>query len=203
MAGINLSKSTISLEKNSTINLIKEDSSLLKNAMVGLGWDPVKKKGIGRLFGGGSIDLDASIITYDASLGKNEIISYSNLSSSNNAIRHQGDNLTGDGEGDDERILINLENVNPADEYLAVVINSFSRQKFSEVENVHCRIVDSSTNQELVRYNMVEQGGDNTAILIGVFHRLPSGGWDFKATAVPFNGQTAKHIVSDVAQHLR
>lgn len=212
---IQLSKTgTVNLEKGATVNLSKADTGqLLTNVTIGLGWDavsaPAKKKGFfGALTGGGgdkAIDLDASLIFYDVAKNPTEIVYFSNLTSKDGSAQHGGDNLTGEGDGDDEQIFLQLNKVSPNVHHVAVIINSYSSQKFSQIANVHCRLVDNSNSQEVVRYNMSDKGGDNTALLMGVFSRRgsnPAEGWDFRATEVQMVGKTANANKSQISQYI-
>lgn len=211
---IQLSKNgTVNLSKGATVNLSKEDTGqLLTDTTIGLGWDPVKstaKKGFfGSLMGGGGekdIDLDASLIFYSATKEPTEIIFWNNLKSKDGSATHGGDNLTGQGDGDDEQIFLRLDKVSPNVHHIAVIINSYSSQKFSDIEAVHCRIVDNSTNNEVVHYNMQDKGGANTSLLMGVFSRRgsnPAEGWDFRATEVQMNGKVARDNQHQIKQYI-
>lgn len=211
---IKLSKDgTVNLTKNATVNLSKEDTGqLLNNVTIGLGWDAVEsspKKGFfGSLMGGGGereIDLDASLIFYNVAKDPQEIVFWNHLNSKDGSAHHGGDNLTGKGDGDDEQIFLQLDKVSPDIHHIAVIINSYSSQKFSEIKNVHCRLVDNSTNKEVVHYNMHDKGGSNTALLMGVFSRHgsnPAEGWDFRATEVQMNGKVARDNQHHISQYL-
>lgn len=212
---IQLSKTgTVNLSKGATVNLSKEDTGqLLNNVTVGLGWDAVKsepkKRGFFKsLTGGGGdrdIDLDASLVFYDVTKTPKEIVYYGHLASKDGSTQHGGDNLTGQGDGDDEQIFLQLHKVSENIHHIAVMINSYSSQKFSEIENVHCRLVDNTNNQEVVRYNMQDKGGSNTALLMGVFSRRgsnPAEGWDFRATEVQMDGKTASANQHQISQYI-
>lgn len=195
----------LSLDKGQSLSLKKEDGANLSKVTVGLGWDPAgsTNKGgggfFGKLFGGGGssggdIDLDASILTYGANKKHIETIFYNNLKSRDGSIKHAGDNLTGDGDGDDEQIILNLSNVGPNVHYLAVAITSYSGQNFNQVENVFCRLLDdSSGGKEILRYNLRESG-DNTAQVMAVLSRNADG-WTFKAVGVPARAKTPAQLV--------
>ena len=149
----------INLKKGQRISLTKEDPSL-KQIMCGLGWDVAPKSG--GFFGGNKqFDLDSSVLCLDPEKklrDVKDIIYFGNLRHSSSAIAHQGDNLTGAGEGDDEVINIDLPLV-PADiSYLVFAINIYKcnqrRQDFGMVENAFVRLVNRANNQELARYNL-------------------------------------------------
>ncbi|ELY3086137.1 tellurium resistance TerZ family protein [Klebsiella aerogenes] len=189
----------VSLTKNQTISLSKA-SPALSQLTFGLGWDPLqaKKKGLfGGLFSGGagSIDLDASCILLNKNGNVLDTIWFGQLKSRCGAVVHSGDNLTGEGEGDDEVIRVNLEKLSANVEYLAFTVNSFRGQTFNEVENAHCRVLDQN-NQELARYQLTEQGS-HTGIIIASLSRH-NGSWDFTAHGQAAQGRTIEDMESDV-----
>lgn len=149
----------INLKKGQRISLTKEDPSL-KQIMCGLGWDVAPKTG--GLFGTNKqFDLDSSVICLNTDKKLTDvknIIYFGNLRHSSSAIAHQGDNLTGAGEGDDEIINIDLPLI-PADiAYLVFAINIYKcnerKQDFSMVDNAFVRMVNRTSNKELARYNL-------------------------------------------------
>lgn len=149
----------INLKKGQRISLTKEDPSL-QQIMCGLGWDVAPKSG--GFFGGNKqFDLDSSVLCLDTNkklLDVKNIIYFGNLRHSSGAIAHQGDNLTGAGEGDDEIINIDLPLIPPNIVYLLFAINIYKcnerRQDFGMVENAFVRMVNRNSNQELARYNL-------------------------------------------------
>ena len=166
----------INLKKRQRISLTKEDPSL-QQIMCGLGWDVAQKSG--GFFGGNKqFDLDSSVLCLNADkklLDVKNIVYFGNLRHSSGAIAHQGDNLTGAGEGDDEIINIDLPLI-PADiAYLVFVINIYKcnqrRQDFSMVDNAFVRLVNRNSNQELARYNLsgAEYQGMTGMILAEVY----------------------------------
>ena len=189
----------VSLTKNQTISLSKA-SPVLSQLTFGLGWDPLraKKKGLfGGLFSGGagSIDLDASCILLNKNGNVLDTIWFGQLKSRCGAVVHSGDNLTGEGDGDDEVIRVNMEKLSANVEYLAFTVNSFRGQTFNEVENAHCRVLDQN-NQELARYQLTEQGS-HTGIIIASLSRQ-NGSWDFTAHGQAAQGRTIDDMKSDV-----
>ena len=149
----------INLKKGQRISLTKEDPSL-KQLMCGLGWDVAPKSG--GFFGGNKqFDLDSSILCLDKDKklkDVTDIIYFGNLRHSSGAIAHQGDNLTGAGEGDDEVINIDLPLIPERIAYLMFAINIYKcdrrKQDFSMVDNAFVRLVNRNTNQELASYNL-------------------------------------------------
>ncbi|MEO1673386.1 MAG: TerD family protein [Cyanobacteria bacterium J06631_2] len=149
----------INLKKGQRISLTKENPGL-KQIMCGLGWDVTSKPG--GFFGGNKqFDLDSSILCLNADkklLDVKDIVYFGNLRHSSGAIAHQGDNLTGAGEGDDEVINIDLPLIPPNIAYLVFAINIYKcnqrKQDFGMVENAFVRLINRNTNQELARYNL-------------------------------------------------
>jgi len=187
----------VSLSKKQTVSLSKQSSSIDK-LHFGLGWDPIKKKGMfGKLFGGGSdaIDLDAGCVLLDKSGNEIDTIWFRKLKSSCGAVVHSGDNLTGEGDGDDEVINVELSRLPAAVEYLAFTVNSFRGQSFNDVENAFCRVVDQG-GKELARYQLTEQGA-HTGIVIASLHRN-GGQWDFTALGKACSGRTIDAMHSDI-----
>ena len=191
----------ISLKKGQKIDLRKKDSSTLKKVRMGLGWDPVKPKGFfAKLFSSDSIDLDASCILFDKDKVILDIIYYGKLKTADGAIIHTGDNLTGEGEGDDESIRVDLSSIPTKVQYLAFTINSFRGQTFDQVENAFCRLVDESNEKEICRYTLTEKG-KHTGVVMATLER-GSNGWTLKAIGEPGRGRKASEIASDASLHL-
>lgn len=186
----------VSLSKNQTVSLSKQSSSL-SQLQFGLGWDPVKKKGLfGGLFGGSdSIDLDAGCVLMDSAGKKIDTIWFRELESRCGSVIHSGDNLTGEGDGDDEVIRVDLGKLPAQVEYLAFTVNSFRGQTFNDVDNAFCRVVDQS-NKELARYKLTEQGS-HTGIVIASLRRN-SGNWDFTAHGFACRGRTIDDMHADI-----
>jgi tellurium resistance protein TerZ len=193
----------ISLSKGQTINLSKDSGSSLTKVFMGLGWDPVvQKKGgfLGGIFGGGSrggedIDLDASVIVLDSGKKVLDTVSFSQLSSKDGSIRHGGDNLTGQGEGDDEVIYVDLTSLPYQATHLVFTVNSFRGQTFDEVENAFARLVDDTNQKELCRYTLTEQGRHTGVVMASM--SKGSDGWRMTAHGKPCQGRTVKDIAKD------
>ncbi|MGB8664814.1 MAG: TerD family protein [Serratia inhibens] len=188
----------VSLSKNQTVSLSKETSSL-NQLQFGLGWDPLKKKK-GFLSGllsssSDSIDLDAGCVLLDHSGKSIDTIWFRKLKSSCGSVVHQGDNLTGEGDGDDEVITVDLTRLPSQVEYLVFTVNSFRGQTFNEVDNAFCRVVDQS-RKELARYQLAEQGA-HTGIIIASLARN-NGSWDFTAQGKASTGRTIDDMHADI-----
>lgn len=185
---------SISLSKGQTLSLAKNNPGLSR-VFMGLGWDPIKKGGLlGGLFGGGgSIDLDASVIVFD--VGRNEIDSvfFRKLRSADGAIKHDGDNLTGDGDGDDEVIHVDLSRLDPRAAHLVFTVNSFRGQTFKEVDNAVARLVDETNGREICSFTLKEQGSHTGVVMASL--SKGSDGWTMKAHGKPANGRTVQDLV--------
>ena len=191
----------ISLSKGQKINLSKSSTGSLQHVFMGLGWDPVKPSGFfARLFSSDDIDLDASCLMFDQKKELVEMVYYGRLRSIDGAIVHTGDNLTGEGDGDDEVIKVDLTTLPAKIQYLAFTINSFRGQTFDQVDNAFCRLVNDSNNQEICRYTLNEKGG-HTGVIMAVVQRDGSG-WTMQAIGEAGSGKTAKDMVPSVIKHL-
>ncbi|RYX82834.1 TerD family protein [bacterium] len=184
--GVPLSK--ISLQKNQTISLSKMVPAGLRRIKMGLGWDPAAQ--------GRSVDLDGSCIAFDANKKVVETIWFGHLQSRDGTIQHSGDNLTGDGAGDDETISIELERLAPNIQTLVFTINSFTGQKFSALKNAFCRVVDTQSNQELARYDLW-QSGNVTGMIMAKITR-EGNEWKMTAIGEPAGGITVHFLVKKV-----
>lgn len=183
----------ISLTKGQKIDLTKKDGAALTSITVGLGWDPVKtpKKGfLGALFGsggGGDIDCDASVLMLSANdklVEKKDLIYFGNLKSPCKSVIHTGDNLTGEGDGDDEAVNVDLSKVPQRIQKLVFVVNIYNcvqkKQHFGMIENAFIRVVDKSTRTEMCKYNLSDDYSGKTTLVAGEIYRH-DGGWKFNA----------------------
>ena len=194
----------VSLSKGQTISLEKSGGGISRLHM-GLGWDPVKKKkGLlsGLLGGGGddSIDLDASCFVCDRDRNALDLVWFQSLTSRDGAIVHTGDNLTGEGEGDDEVIKVDTAALAAEAHHLVFLVNSFRGQTFDEVDNAFCRVLDDA-GSELCRYTLAEKGA-HTGVVMGVLSRTGGAGWSFKAVGAPAEGRTAKEMSAAAIRHI-
>ncbi|QCY13730.1 MULTISPECIES: TerD family protein [Pseudomonas] len=192
----------LTLSKNQSISLEKTAGGGLTNISLGLGWDPVKAGFLGKLMGsGGAIDLDASCILLDSDLKSIDLVWFRQLQSQDGSIKHSGDNRTGDGNGDDETIYVDLQRLPASVKYLVFTVNSFTGQTFEKVENAYCRIVNAGNKSELARFNLSERGGHTGIVMASLVRE--SGGWEFKAIGKVTNGRTADDLVSLAVQAVR
>ncbi|MCP2292208.1 TerD family protein [Nocardia amikacinitolerans] len=184
---VSLSKDRpVSLQKGQRVTLRKEGGQALTFVKMGLGWDPVQTRG---MFGNRTvdIDLDASVIMF-ADGNPADYAYYGQLSSKDGSVRHQGDNLTGEGEGDDEVILVDLTRIPAHITSLVFIVTSYKGHTFEQVRNAFCRLVDGSNNAELARYTMAG-GMAFTAMAMAKVFRV---GADWKMQALG-EGFQAKH----------
>lgn len=190
----------ISLAKGQAISLEKNGSTLKRIAM-GTGWDGVKKKGGFLGFGGGQvdIDLDASALVY-AGGRKVDQVWFQQLSSRDGNIVHSGDNRTGDGDGDDEVINIDLARLDSSVDTILLTVNSFTGQSFQQVENAYTRVVDLDTGAEIARYSLSDSG-PHTGMIMAVIKRSGSG-WELKAIGERAAGRTFHDMDRQIAQYV-
>ena len=180
----------ISLQKGQKVDLTKGNPSL-KHVLVGLGWD------VNRYDGGFAFDLDASAFLLGANgqtPNTDAFIFYGNLKHPSGAVEHMGDNLTGEVDGDDEQILVDLTKIPDSIEKIAFTVTIYEaeqrRQNFGQVDNSFIRIVDNDTGKELIRYDLGEDFSIETAIVVGEIYRH-GGGWKFNAVGSGFQGGLA------------
>ena len=170
----------VSLTKGGNVSLTKQAPQLTA-VNVGLGWDVRTTTGV-------DFDLDASALALDANgkiVSDQHFVYFNNLRSPDGAIEHVGDNLTGQGEGDDEVIKVDLAAV-PANVASIVfpvsVYDADSRgQSFGQVRNAFIRVVDQATSNELARYDLTEDASTETAMVFGELYRNGAE-WKFRAT---------------------
>ncbi|MDM1292528.1 MULTISPECIES: TerD family protein [Acinetobacter] len=182
---------TISLQKGQGISLKKNDGTSLTKVFLGTGWDVAKSGSgfFGKLLGGGdSIDLDASVIMFDDNKQYVDNVYFGQLKSRDGSVVHSGDNLTGEGDGDDEVIKVDLTRVPANVSSLVFTISSFRGQTFKNVSNAFCRLVDATNNTEIAKYNLSQQG-DYTALIIAKIYRH-NGEWKMKAIGETCQGRT-------------
>lgn len=180
----------ISLKKGQKVDLTKTNPGL-KEILVGLGWDT------NRYDGGKDFDLDTSIFLLGASGKVNsdeDFVFYGNLKHVSGSVEHLGDNLTGEGSGDDEQIKIDLSkvpaNVEKIDFTVTIYEADTRNQNFGQVENAFIRVVNSATGEELIRYDLSEDFSVETAVIVGELYRN-KGEWKFNAVGSGFEGGLA------------
>lgn len=190
---------SISLVKGQKVDLTKGNAGLSR-LVVGLGWDPAetvergffgtKKKKV-------NIDCDASALLLDAQ-GKlsqdNNLICFYNLKSPCGSVHHSGDNVTGEGEGDDEQIFIDLDKVPAQVDRVLVCVNIYQceqrKQDFGMIRAAYIRVLNRDNNQEIVRFNLTDSYSGMTALIVGEIYRHDRE-WKFNAIG---EGAHAAHI---------
>ncbi|MBM7690916.1 tellurium resistance protein TerD [Peribacillus deserti] len=183
----------ISLSKGQKVDLTKSNPGL-QNIVVGLGWD------VNKYDGGNDFDLDSSVFLLNAS-GKcdseKDFIFFNNLVGANGAVEHTGDNLTGDGDGDDEQVKINLSQVPATIEKITFTITIHDaearNQNFGQVSNAFARIFNPANGEELIRYDLGEDFSIETAVVVGELYRH-SGEWKFNAIGSGYQGGLASLV---------
>ena len=172
----------INLEKGQRVNVN------LPKFVVGLGWD-ANASSTGQDF-----DLDASVFV----LGENKklltdshFVFYNNLVSPDNAVEHTGDNLTGDGDGDDESIKIDLSKINPNATELCFIVTIHDaenrKQNFGQVRNSFVRVYNPDNNEEILKYELEEDFSIETAVEFGRLYKR-NGEWKFEAMGIGYKG---------------
>ncbi|MFV5996183.1 TerD family protein [Streptomyces sp. NPDC056231] len=190
---ISLDKGRVSLQKNQTVSLVKGGRPLLSQVKMGLGWEPA--------FRGKDIDLDASVIAYGPNRNHLDSCYFGKLSILNGAVKHSGDNLTGEGAGDDEVIVVDLGRIPSEATGLVFTVNSFSGQKFTEVAKAHCRLIDAATDEELVRFDLT--GAEpQTGVMMAKLIKQFSGEWEMTAMGDFVKSRTVRGMVKPAAQAL-
>ncbi|PFG35118.1 TerD family protein [Sanguibacter antarcticus] len=188
---VNLDKGRVSLQKRQRVSLAKTGAPALSRVQLGLGWDPAQ--------GGRNIDLDASAIALGANGKDVDKAWFMSKKACGGAIRHMGDNLTGQGDGDDEVIQVDLSAMPKTVAAVVFTINSFAGHKFTEVKNAYCRLLDSTTGAELVRFDLTESKA-STGVFMCVLRRGSADVWEMEGLGEFHDGKTVKAMVGSSAQ---
>ncbi|MFA9486312.1 TerD family protein [Moraxella haemolytica] len=177
---------SVSLSKGGNVSLSKSDPSLTK-LIIGLGWDVRSTDGV-------DFDLDGSaflLASNDKVRSDNDFIFYNNLKSIDGSVEHTGDNRTGEGDGDDESLIINLDKVPAGIEKIAITVTihdaDIRRQSFGQVSNAFIRCVNGVSDREIARFDLNEDASTETAMIFGEVYRH-NGEWKFRAIGQGFSG---------------
>jgi len=171
-------KVAFAMEKGGVLDLPQG----LGQIIVGLGWD----------IDDGECDLDVSAVLMDADGNDLEAVFFGRLESEEHGIQHTGDNLTGEGDGDDEQIIVDLDQVGPAVQQVFFVVNVYTpNTTFAQVAEPFCRIIDNSNGTELCRYALRDAGSEN-GLIIARIAREVGDRWGFHALGLPCRGRTFK-----------
>ena len=179
----------VSLGKGGNLSLSKTDPNLVR-ILSGLGWDE-------RATAGSSFDLDASAFLLTA-LGKvrgdHDFIFYNQLRSIDGAVEHTGDNRSGEGDGDDESVLVDLSKIAPEIEKIAITVTihdaQIRNQNFGQIANAFIRVVNQDNGVEIVRFDLAEDYSTETAMVFGEVYRY-NGEWKFRAVGQGYAGGLA------------
>ncbi len=169
---------SVTLAKGGNVSLTKAAPNLTQ-VQIGLGWDA-------RSTTGAPFDLDASALLCSGGrvMGDEYFVFYNNLKSPEGSVEHTGDNLTGDGDGDDEVVLVNLDLVPPQVDKVVFPVSIYDAenrgQNFGQVRNAYIRVVNSVDGQEIARYDLTEDASSETAMIFGELYRY-AGEWKFRA----------------------
>lgn len=181
---------SVSLQKGQKVSLTKDNAGLGK-IMVGLGWDEAQQapKGfLSALFGSATQDIDCDASAILLQNGKfadgGDLVYYGRLQHKTGTVIHQGDNLTGAGDGDDEQIMIDLSRIPQQYDKIVLVVNIYQarqrNQHFGMIQNAFIRLVDTRNNKEMCKYNLTENYSGMTAMIFGELYRH-DGEWKFTA----------------------
>ena len=197
----------INLQKGQRINLEKSNGSKLQNVCVGINWGAIEKKGI---FGFGStkeaVDLDASCALFNDSKQRVDVVYFGNLISKDGAVKHSGDDLTGDMGGDDgldnEIITLDFSTLNASVTYVAFVLNSFRGHDFGTIPFASIRIYEGTptrVNEVFATYDIAKGAGfaGHTSMVLGVFYKK-NGEWKFNAIGEPTKDKKLEETINTV-----
>ncbi len=186
-AKVNLDKGRVSLTKQSpTVSLVKTGAPPLSAIAMGLGWDPAPGKR--------AIDLDASVIAFDAAGKDLEMVWFMHKQAFGGAIRHSGDNLTGKGEGDDEVINLDLSKLPANVTTLLFTVTSYGGQKFTSIARAYCRLLEMPRGDELVRFELTDTQA-STGVLMCKLVRQGDGTWSMTSLGAFHDGKTVKKLL--------
>ncbi len=195
---------SVNIQKGQRVDLTK-GSGGLAGIMVGLGWDPVAPPARKGLFGGSAkapeVDCDASVIMLDENgkfTNRDHVVYYGHLTSNEGSIKHMGDNITGQGEGDDEQIMVDLSRVPPNIHKLVFVVTIYDavkrKQDFGLIQNAFIRIVNTANNQEVLKFNLSDDYAGRTEVVAGEVYRH-QGEWKFAAIGEGTNFGTLSEVL--------
>lgn len=186
---------SVNLVKGQKINLSKEVTGGLTKIMVGLGWDAVKKGFFGSK---PDIDCDAFAIILGKDGEYRTCVYYGDRSAESKCVYHHGDNLTGDGDGDDEQITVDLANITDKVEKIVFVVNIYNcvarKQDFGLVKNAYIRLVDESTGKEICKYNLSDDYAGKTAMVFAEVYKK-DGEWKFNAIGQGTNDSSISEFI--------
>jgi stress response protein SCP2 len=196
---------SVNLQKGQKISLTKESNAALNKVIIGLGWDQVEQKSSGFFSKKpANIDCDASAILLKNGKATDmaDVVYFGNLKHSSKSVEHMGDNLTGEGAGDDEQILVELAKVPEIYDKIVLVVNIYHavdrKQHFGMIKNAFIRFVDSNTQKEICKYNLTDDYSGKTAMIFGELYRH-NGEWKFNAIGQGTNAASLSDIINTYA----
>ncbi len=191
----------VNLQKGQKVELRKSNGGDLTKVMVGLGWDEIKQtKGFFLKKNTQEIDCDATALLLQNGkfVSSADMIYFGNLTHESGTVRHMGDNLTGEGEGDDEQIAVDLQRLPKVYDRIVFVVNIFQAkargQHFGMLQNAFIRICDDN-GQELCKYDLNENYNGMTAMVFGELYRH-NGAWKFNAIGQATQDQSVHEIAN-------
>ncbi|WP_343745733.1 TerD family protein [Chitinophaga sp.] len=199
----------INLQKGQRISLEKSNGAKLQNICVGINWGAIEKKGLfGMSKSKEAVDLDGSCALFNEQKQLQEVVYFGNLRSQDGSIRHSGDDLTGDMNGNDgldnEVITVDLSRLNPSVNYVAFVLNSFRGHDFGTIPFASIRIYEgtpSRVNEVFATYDIASGPGfaGHVSMVMGVFYRK-NGEWKFNAIGEPTRDRKLQETVDTVSR---
>ena len=198
----------INLQKGQRIDLRKNNGSILNNICVGVNWGAIETKNWLGMKKMKAVDLDASCILYDSNKQPVDIVYFGKLNSVDGAIRHSGDDLTGDIGGDDgldnEILTLDFSRLNSNVEYIAFVLNSFRGHNFGSIPFASIRIYEGTptrVNEILATFNIAKEVGFEryTSMVMGLFYKK-NGEWKFNAIGEPTTDSKLEQTIVTVQQ---
>ncbi|MFB9312267.1 TerD family protein [Nocardioides plantarum] len=196
--GVNLTKGRpVTLTKGQSVNLVKDGGTKLTMVRMGLGWDAIKKGGF---FGSREVDvdLDASAVLF-AGGQVADLAFYNNLTTKDGSIQHMGDNRTGEGDGDDEVVAVDLTRVPVHVDTVFFIVTSYQGQTFEQIQNAFCRLIDHQDG-ELARYTLTG-GTASTGMVMAKISRS-GGDWTFTAIGDGINAKTPLDALPQLTKYL-
>ena len=175
----------VNLQKGQRVDLTKGNAGL-NRIIVGLGWDPVEQKRGWFSSAPAEVDCDASVLMLqnDRLFDNQDVVYFGRLKSACGSVIHSGDNLTGEGDGDDETIIVSLNDIPTKYNKLVFAVNIYDahnrKQHFGMIRNAYIRIINPANNQELIRYNLSDDYHNQTALITGEIYRHNTE-WKFAA----------------------
>ncbi len=199
----------INLEKGQRINLEKGNGTKLQNICVGINWGAIVKKTLLGTAKKEAVDLDASCAVYDENKNHIDSVNFRKLISNDSAIKHSGDDLTGDLDGDDgldnEVITLDLSRITPNAAYIGFFVNSFRGQDFKDIPFASIRIYEGTptkVNEEFARYDIANDAtfSGNVTMVLGVFYKR-NNEWKFNAIGTPTSDKKLEQTIVTIQQN--